>query len=80
VLGYDYPLLDVFLTILMFFGLLLVAAIIAWCLFDNFRRRDQTGWAKAGWTLLILILPLVGCLVYAVARPPGDLGGPMVLA
>ncbi|HXX89648.1 MAG TPA: PLDc N-terminal domain-containing protein [Acidimicrobiales bacterium] len=79
-LAYDFPLLDVVLTILMFFGLLLVAVIIAWCLFDNFRRWDHGGWAKAGWTLLILALPLIGCLIYAAARPAGDLGGPVALA
>ena len=79
-LAYDYPLLDIFWTILMFFGLLLVAAIIAWCLLDNFRRRDQGGLAKAAWTLLILVLPLLGSLIYAGARPSGDMGGPVALA
>ena len=79
-LAYDFPLLDVFLTVLMFFGLLLVALIIAWCLFDNFRRPDLGGWAKATWTLLILVLPLIGCLIYAAARPAGAPGGPVALA
>jgi hypothetical protein len=80
VLAYDYPLLDIFWTILIFFGLLLVATIIAWCLLDNFRRRDHGGLAKAGWTLLILVLPLVGCLIYAAVRPASDMGGPVALA
>jgi hypothetical protein len=80
VLAYDFPLLDVFWTILMFFGLLLVAIIIAWCLFDNLRRSDHGGWAKAGWTTLILVLPLIGCLIYTAFRPPGDMGGPVALA
>ena len=85
----DFPLFDVFLTVLLFFLLLLVTAIIVWCLFDNLRRRDHGGLAKAGWTVLIVVLPLVGCLVYAAARPPGGMsgmggvrgtGGPMALA
>ena len=74
-----FPLLDVVLTLMMFFGLLLVAAIIAWCLMDNFRRKDLSGLAKAGWTLLILVLPLIGCLVYAALRSPKR-GGPMAVA
>jgi hypothetical protein len=39
---------------------------------DNFARRDQTGWAKAGWTLLVIFLPLIGVLAYMVVRPAED--------
>lgn len=74
----EFPLMDVFLTILVFFDLLVIAGFMAWCLFDNFRRRDLGGWAKAGWMFVILILPLVGGLIYVVARPSDDIGGPFV--
>lgn len=43
---------------------------------DIFGRRDLSGWAKAGWIFLIFILPVIGCLIYVVARPTvtqGDL-------
>ena len=36
---------------------------------DIFRRSDLSGLAKAGWILLIFILPFLGCLIYIVARP-----------
>jgi hypothetical protein len=36
---------------------------------DIFRRTDLSGAAKAGWILLIFILPFLGCLIYIVARP-----------
>jgi len=36
---------------------------------DIFRRNDLSGGAKAGWLLLIFILPFVGCLIYVIARP-----------
>jgi Short C-terminal domain/Phospholipase_D-nuclease N-terminal len=36
---------------------------------DIFRRRDHSGLAKAGWTLLIFALPFIGALVYLIARP-----------
>jgi hypothetical protein len=36
---------------------------------DIFRRNDLSGWAKAGWVLLILVLPLIGFLAYIVSRP-----------
>jgi Phospholipase_D-nuclease N-terminal/Short C-terminal domain len=36
---------------------------------DIFRRRDLSGWAKAGWTAVIFLLPLLGALIYVIARP-----------
>jgi len=36
---------------------------------DLFRRNDLSGWAKAGWLLLIFILPFFGILIYLIARP-----------
>jgi uncharacterized membrane protein len=39
---------------------------------DIFRRQDLSGLAKAGWVLLIVILPFLGCLFYLIARPPWE--------
>ena len=36
---------------------------------DIFRRRDLSGWAKAAWLIGIVILPLLGVLIYMIARP-----------
>jgi hypothetical protein len=36
---------------------------------DIFRRRDLSGGAKAGWILLIFVLPFFGCLIYLAVRP-----------
>ena len=36
---------------------------------DIFRRRDLSGIAKALWIFLIFILPLIGILIYMIARP-----------
>lgn len=36
---------------------------------DIFRRDDQSGWAKAGWLLLLFVLPFLGALIYVIARP-----------
>jgi hypothetical protein len=36
---------------------------------DVFRREDLSGWGKAGWTALLIVLPFIGCLVYMIARP-----------
>ena len=36
---------------------------------DIFRRNDLSGGAKAGWVLLLVILPFLGALIYMIARP-----------
>src|SRR3954454_20186242 len=68
VIGADYPLLDVIWTMLVFFGFV----VWIWTLFmvfaDLFRRDDLGGWGKAGWTLFVLVLPLVGVLAYLIAE------------
>jgi ABC-type multidrug transport system fused ATPase/permease subunit len=64
----DYPLLGVMLTMFSFF------LFMAWifCLFyifrDVFRSRDLSGFAKAGWVFLIVLLPLIGVLAYLISR------------
>jgi archaellum biogenesis protein FlaJ (TadC family) len=63
-----YPLLDAFLTVLYFFLWVLWIWLVIMILFDIFRSRDLSGWAKALWTIFIIVLPLIGVLVYLIAR------------
>ena len=51
-----------------FFIFLLIWMFIA-IFADIFRRNDLSGWGKAGWILLIFIVPLIGILIYVIARP-----------
>jgi hypothetical protein len=64
----DYPFLQVFWTILVFFGWVIWITVLMMVLYDNFRRPDHTGWAKAGWTVFVIFLPVIGVLVYIVSR------------
>lgn len=68
-LAYVFPLLSIFWTMLMFFGLFMMVFFIIWCFIDNFRRRDHHGVAKAVWTIVILMIPVLGALIYIIARP-----------
>lgn len=67
-LAYDYPLLGLFWTMLMFFlwfaWLILLFRIFA----DVFRSDDLGGWGKAGWSIFVIIVPLIGALVYLLVR------------
>lgn len=38
-------------------------------IFADIIRRDMSGWAKAGWIILIVLLPFIGILAYLIARP-----------
>jgi uncharacterized membrane protein len=51
-----------------FFIFLLIWMFIA-IFADIFRRNDLSGLGKAGWILLIFIVPLIGILIYVIARP-----------
>ena len=46
-----------------------------WCLIivlgDVFSRKDIGGWAKAGWVVLTIFLPLLGVLIYLIAHGSG---------
>jgi hypothetical protein len=39
---------------------------------DNFHRTDHSGAAKAGWTVFVIFLPLLGVLVYMIVAPRRD--------
>lgn len=64
----NYPLLDLFLTMLYFFLWVAWIFLLVRIVLDIFRSADLGGWAKAGWLLFILVLPFLGVLVYLVAR------------
>jgi hypothetical protein len=66
-----YPLLDAFWTMLWFFLWILWIFLVIRILIDVFRSDDMGGWAKAGWTIFIVVLPLIGVLVYLIARGQG---------
>jgi Short C-terminal domain/Phospholipase_D-nuclease N-terminal len=67
-LSYDYPLLGVFWTILWWFLLFAWILLLFRVLTDIFRSHDMGGWAKALWTIFVVIIPWLGVLVYLIAR------------
>ena len=67
-LAYDYPLLGVFWTMLWFFLFFIWIWILITVFADIFRSHDMGGWAKAGWTIFVVVLPFLGVLFYLIAR------------
>jgi hypothetical protein len=68
VLATSYPLLDVFWTTLWFVAFFLWIWLVIMVFSDIFRSRDLSGWGKAGWIILVFALPMVGVLIYLIAR------------
>ena len=67
------PLTWEFGEVLIYMAVIFIWMMVIWMFIavfaDIFRRRDHSGWAKAGWVFLIFILPLLGILIYLIARP-----------
>jgi hypothetical protein len=67
VVAADYPFLDVFWSIVVFF------AFVCWVMllfrvFGDIFRRDISGWGKAAWSLFVIVVPFLGVLVYLIAN------------
>jgi hypothetical protein len=66
-LAADYPFLDVLWTMIIFF------CWVAWIwllivIFTDLFRRDMSGWGKAAWVVLLIVLPFLGALIYVIAN------------
>lgn len=64
----DYPLLNLFWTMLIFFMFFIWIWLLITIFADIFRSDDMGGWAKAAWTIFVIIVPFLGVLVYLIAR------------
>lgn len=64
----SYPALSVFWTIVEIFLWVLWFWILIMVMVDIFRSHDLSGFAKAMWFLFVLFIPLIGVLVYLIAR------------
>jgi hypothetical protein len=64
----EYPFLNIFWTMIIFFvgvcWIWMVIGIFA----DIFSRQDISGWAKAGWSVFVIVLPFLGVLIYLIAN------------
>lgn len=47
-----------------------ISAVFIWvrCLVDLFSDQTLSGWGKAGWAALLILVPWFGALIYLIAR------------
>lgn len=52
--------------------LIAIPLLLIWALtiVDLVRRHDLSGGRKVLWALFVLVLPVIGVIVYFIARPP----------
>ena len=62
------PLLDLLFTMLWIYLVFLWIWLVVTVFIDIFRSPDLSGWGKAGWSLFVIVLPLLGVLIYMIVR------------
>jgi hypothetical protein len=67
----DYPFLNILWSMIIFFVWVTWIWMMILILTDVFRRRDLSGWGKAGWTIFLIALPFLGALIYLIAQSDG---------
>jgi hypothetical protein len=67
----DYPFLNILWSMIVFFAWVIYIWMVIAILADVFRRRDLSGWGKAGWALFLIVLPFLGALIYLIGNSEG---------
>lgn len=67
----DWSLWDVIWTTFVVFVWVMFIVILINVLIDLFRSHDLSGWAKALWVIVLVVLPFLGVLIYLIARGGG---------
>jgi len=68
VMAADYPFLNIFWTMIIFFCWVIWIWMVIAILADVFSRHDIGGWSKAAWCVFIIVLPFLGVLIYLIAH------------
>ena len=71
VIAADYPFLDIFWTMIVFFFWVAWLYLLITVFADIFRRHDLSGLAKVAWLIFVLVLPFVGVFIYLIAHSEG---------
>jgi hypothetical protein len=70
-LAAEYPFLNIFWTMIIFFCWVAWIWMVIWIFSDIFRRHDASGWTKALWCVFLIVVPFLGALVYLIVNSTG---------
>jgi uncharacterized membrane protein len=64
----NYPLWDLFLTMLELFVWIVLIVLVVWTIFNILRSHHLSAWAKVGWLVLVIVVPFIGVFAYLIVR------------
>jgi Phospholipase_D-nuclease N-terminal/Short C-terminal domain len=64
----DYPLLNIFWTIIIVFAWVAWFWVLIMIISDLFSRHDIGGWGKALWMIFVILVPFLGVFIYLIAE------------
>ncbi len=67
-LAADYPFLNIFWTMIIFFTWVCWIMLVFRVFADLFRQHDKSGWAKAAWCVFVIVVPFLAVLIYLIAH------------
>ena len=67
-LAYDFPILGLFWTMLIFFMWIAWIMLVFRVIMDIFANSEMKGIAKAFWLLFVIVLPWLGVLIYLLVN------------
>jgi heme exporter protein D len=67
-LAYDYPLLGLFWTMMIFFLWIAWLFLLFRVFADIFRNKDMGGFAKALWSIFVILVPFLGVFMYVIVH------------
>jgi len=70
-LAYDFPLLSLILSMVIFFVWVAWLFLVFRTVIDIFRSEDLGGLGKAVWMIVVVVAPYLGVFAYVVARGRG---------
>ena len=62
---------DVMWSMFVFFAWILFFMMLFQVFGDLFSRHDISGWAKAGWSVFVIVVPFLGIFVYLISQGRG---------
>lgn len=71
VIATSYPFLEIFWTMLIFFGFVVWLWILFTVIADIFRRHDTSGFMKVLWLIFIIVIPYFGVFIYLIIEHKG---------
>lgn len=67
----DFSFLELIWTVIVIYALLFLLMTLFSIVVDLFRDHKTSGWGKAGWLIVLLVVPIIGALVYLIVRGQG---------